>query len=137
MPEQKTFIMLKPDVLKRGLMGAIISRIEDQNYFIERAQVMELDKQMVAHHYAHLLNEDFYPELESYMLSGPVFAMVVTGDNVIDGMRKIIGATDPRDAAPHTIRADFARNVTENAIHGSYTEENAAIEITRFFNSYE
>ncbi|AMC00662.1 nucleoside-diphosphate kinase [Aerococcus urinaeequi] len=137
MPEQKTFIMLKPDVLKRGLMGAIISRIEDQNYFIERAQVMELDKQMVAHHYAHLLNEDFYPELESYMLSGPVFAMVVTGDNVIDGMRKIIGATDPRDAAPHTIRADFARNVTENAIHGSDTEENAAIEITRFFNSYE
>lgn len=137
MPEQKTFIMLKPDVLKPGLMGAIISRIEDQNYFIERAQVMELDKQMVAHHYAHLLNEDFYPELESYMLSGPVFAMVVTGDNVIDGMRKIIGATDPRDAAPHTIRADFARNVTENAIHGSDTEENAAIEITRFFNSYE
>ncbi|MER2061964.1 MAG: nucleoside-diphosphate kinase [Aerococcus urinaeequi] len=137
MPEQKTFIMLKPDVLKRGLMGAIISRIEDQNYFIERAQVMELDKQMVAHHYAHLLNEDFYPELESYILSGPVFAMVVTGDNVIDGMRKIIGATDPRDAAPHTIRADFARNVTENAIHGSDTEENAAIEITRFFNSYE
>lgn len=137
MPEQKTFIMLKPDVLKHGLMGAIISRIEDQNYFIERAQVMELDKQMVAHHYAHLLNEDFYPELESYMLSGPVFAMVVTGDNVIDGMRKIIGATDPRDAAPHTIRADFARNVTENAIHGSDTEENAAIEITRFFNSYE
>lgn len=137
MPEQKNFIMLKPDVLKRGLMGAIISRIEDQDYFIERAQVMELDKQMVAHHYAHLLNEDFYPELESYMLSGPVFAMVVTGDNVIDGMRKIIGATDPRDAAPHTIRADFARNVTENAIHGSDTEENAAIEITRFFNSYE
>ncbi|MGH2080466.1 nucleoside-diphosphate kinase [Aerococcus urinaeequi] len=137
MPEQKTFIMLKPDVLKRGLMGTIISRIEDQDYFIERAQVMELDKQMVAHHYAHLLNEDFYPELESYMLSGPVFAMVVTGDNVIDGMRKIIGATDPRDAAPHTIRADFARNVTENAIHGSDTEENAAIEITRFFNSYE
>lgn len=137
MPEQKTFIMLKPDILKRGLMGAIISRIEDQNYFIERAQVMELDKQMVAHHYAHLLNEDFYPELESYMLSGPVFVMVVTGDNVIDGMRKIIGATDPRDAAPHTIRADFARNVTENAIHGSDTEENAAIEITRFFNSYE
>ncbi|KAF3300904.1 nucleoside-diphosphate kinase [Carnobacterium sp. PL12RED10] len=137
MPEQKTFIMLKPDVLKRGLMGAIISRIEDQNYFIERAQVMELDKQMVAHHYAHLLNEDFYPELESYILSGPVFAMVVTGDNVIDGMRKIIGATDPRDAAPHTIRADFARNVTENAIHGSDTDENAAIEITRFFNSYE
>lgn len=137
MPEQKTFIMLKPDVLKRGLMGAIISRIEDQDYFIERAQVMELDKQMVAHHYAHLLNEDFYPELESYMLSGPVFAMVVTGDNVIDGMRKIIGATDPRDAAPHTIRADFARNVTENAIHGSDTEENAAIEITLFFNSYE
>ncbi|KAF3305686.1 nucleoside-diphosphate kinase, partial [Carnobacterium sp. PL24RED07] len=136
-PEQKTFIMLKPDVLKRGLMGAIISRIEDQDYFIERAQVMELDKQMVAHHYAHLLNEDFYPELESYMLSGPVFAMVVTGDNVIDGMRKIIGTTDPRDAAPHTIRADFARNVTENAIHGSDTEENAAIEITRFFNSYE
>ena len=137
MPEQKTFIMLKPDVLKRGLMGAIISRIEDQNYFIERAQVMALDKQMVAHHYAHFLNEDFYPELETYMLSGPVFAMVVTGDNVIKGMRKIIGATDPREAAPDTIRADFARNVTENAIHGSDTEENAAIEITRFFNSYE
>lgn len=137
MPEQKTFIMLKPDVLKRGLMGAIISRIEDQNYFIERAQVMDLDKQMVAHHYAHLLNEDFYPKLETYMLSGPVFAMVVTGDNVIEGMRKIIGATDPREAAPDTIRADFARNVTENAIHGSDTEENAAIEITRFFNTYE
>lgn len=137
MPKQKTFIMLKPDIINRGLMGSIITRIEDKGYQIERAQIMDLDKQMVAHHYAHLLNEDFYPKLEAYMLSGPVFAMVVTGENVISGMRQLIGATDPNEAKSGTIRADFAKNVTENSIHGSDTEENAAIEITRFFNSYE
>lgn len=137
MPEQKTFIMLKPDILTRGLMGTIISRIENKGYQIERAQMTTLDKQLVAHHYAHLLDKDFYPRLESYMLSGPVFAMVVTGNNVISGMRQLIGATDPNEAYPGTIRADFAQNVTENAIHGSDSEENAAIEIARFFNSYE
>lgn len=137
MPEEKTFIMLKPDILKRGLMGAIITRIENKGYQLERGQIMFLDKQLIAHHYAHLLNKDFYPKLETYMLSGPVFAMVVTGENVIDGMRQLIGATNPNEATPGTIRADFAKNVTENVIHGSDTEENAAIEITRFFNSDE
>ncbi|MGO4961751.1 nucleoside-diphosphate kinase [Jeotgalibaca porci] len=133
MSYEKTYIMLKPDAIKRRLMGEIISRIEKKGYHITQAKIMTLDETIIAEHYSHLLDHPFFPKLSAFMTSGPVFAMVVEGENAINGMRQMIGATNVFEAAPGTIRGDYTNNVTENVIHGSDSPENAAIEIARFF----
>lgn len=133
MTVQETYIMLKPDCIKRGLMGAVISRIEKKGYHIRRAKLMTLDVPIVAEHYAHLTDKPFYPKLESYMLSGPVFGMVLEGEDVIQGMRVLMGPTNVFEALPGTIRGDYATDVTYNIIHGSDTPETAEAEIKRFF----
>lgn len=133
MTVQQTYIMLKPDATKTGKMGKIISRIEEKGYCITRAQLMTLTPELVREHYAHLLEKPFYPKLEAYILSGPVFAMVVEGEEVIEGMRRLMGPTDSTQANPGTIRGDFGTNVTYNVIHGSDSLEAAEVEIQRFF----
>lgn len=133
MSYEKTYIMLKPDAVKRRLMGEIISRIEKKGYHIAQAKLMTLDEAFIAEHYAHLVDQPFFPKLVAFMTSGPVFGMVVEGENVINGMRQMMGPTNVFQAAPGTIRGDYANNVTENVIHGSDSPENAAIEIARFF----
>jgi len=130
---QQTYIMLKPDALKRQLLGEIITRIEKKGYRIVQAKLMTLDAPIIAEHYAHLTDQPFYPKLERYMLSGPVFGMVLEGEDVIRGMRAMMGPTNVFEAAPGTIRGDYATDVTYNLIHGSDSIENAAIEIARFF----
>ena len=130
---QQTYIMLKPDALKRQLLGEIITRIEKKGYRIVQAKLMTLDAPVIAEHYAHLTDQPFYPKLERYMLSGPVFGMVLEGEDVIRGMRAMMGPTNVFEAAPGTIRGDYATDVTYNLIHGSDSVENAAIEIARFF----
>lgn len=133
MTHEKTYIMLKPDAVRRRLMGEVVSRIEKKGYQITQAKLMTLDKEVIAEHYAHLRDKPFYPTLEAFMTSGPVFGMVVEGENVIAGMRQMMGPTNVHEASPGTIRGDYASNVTENIIHGSDSEETAAIEIKRFF----
>lgn len=133
MTNEKTYIMLKPDAVQRHLIGEVVSRIEKKGYQITQAKLMTLDKEVIAEHYAHLLDEPFYPTLEDFMTSGPVFGMVVEGVNVIAGMRQLMGPTNIYEASPGTIRGDYANNMTENIIHGSDSEETAAIEIKRFF----
>lgn len=133
MLNEKTYIMLKPDAVKRRLIGEIISRIERKGYQITQAKLMTLDKKVIVEHYAHLLDEPFYPDLENFMTSGPVFGMVVEGENVIAGMRQLMGPTNVYEALPGTIRGDYANNMTENIIHGSDSEKTATIEIKRFF----
>lgn len=130
---EKTYIMLKPDCVKRGLMGEVISRIERKNYKIVDAKMMTLSKEILREHYAHIADKPFYPEVEEYMISGPVLAMIVEGDNAVKGMRIIMGATKFEEAAAGTIRGDFASCTSQNLIHGSDSVENAAIEIKRFF----
>ena len=130
---QQTYIMLKPDALKRQLLGEILTRIENKGYQIVQAKLMQLDAPLIAEHYAHLLNQPFYPKLETYLLSGPVFAMIVEGPDVIQGMRNMMGPTNVFEAAPGTIRGDYATDVTYNLIHGSDTPETAEAEIKRFF----
>lgn len=129
----RTYIMLKPDALKRGLMGEIISRIERKGYKITAAKTMRLDAEILKEHYAHLTDKPFFPELVEYMTSGPVLAMIVEGPDVVLGMRILMGATKFEEAAPGTIRGDYAYCTTENLIHGSDSKENAEIEIKRFF----
>ena len=126
--------MLKPDAIKRKLAGCIIARIEAKGYRIIDIKVMNLNKDILKDHYAHIVDKPFYPELESHMMSGPVWGMIVEGENVVQGMRILIGATKFEDALAGTIRGDFANSTTENVIHGSDSPESAQIEIKRFFS---
>ncbi|MDD6986410.1 nucleoside-diphosphate kinase [Butyricicoccus porcorum] len=130
---QQTYIMLKPDALQRGLAGEIISRIEKKGYHMVRCELKMLDEAILKEHYAHIADKPFFPELVAYMTSGPVLAMIIEGENAIVGMRMLMGATKFGEALPGTIRGDFANTTTENLIHGSDSEETAAIEIKRFF----
>ena len=116
---EQTYIMLKPDALQRGLTGRILARIEEKGYRIAAAKTLRLDEAILREHYAHIADKPFFPETVSYMTSGPVLAMIIEGENAIQGMRKLMGATKFEDAAAGTIRGDFASGTTRNLIHGS------------------
>ena len=130
---ERTYIMLKPDAVERKLAGQIIGRIEAKGYRISNIKIMTLDQEILREHYAHVADKPFYPHMETYMMSGPVWAMIVEGENVIQGMRMLMGATRFEEALPGTIRGDFAKTTTENVIHGSDSPEAAETEIKRFF----
>lgn len=130
---ERTYIMLKPDCMKRGLMGEVITRIEHKGYRIVDAKMMNLDEAILREHYAHIADKPFFPEIVSYMTSGPVFGMIVEGENAVLGMRILMGATKFEEATAGTIRGDYAFCTGENVIHGSDSVENAEIEIKRFF----
>nr|WP_319487576.1 nucleoside-diphosphate kinase [uncultured Caproiciproducens sp.] len=130
---ERTCIILKPDALKRRLAGKIISRIEDKGYIIANAKMLRMDEALLREHYPHLADQPFFHDIVAYMVSGPVLAMIVEGENAVAGMRKIIGATNFEDAAAGTIRGDYAFSTRQNLIHGSDSVENAEIEIKRFF----
>jgi Nucleoside diphosphate kinase len=130
---EKTYVMLKPDCVKRGLMGEVISRIERKGYKIVDAKMMNLDEAILKEHYSHMADKPFFPEIVEFMTSGPVLGMIVEGENAVQGMRIIMGATKFEEAAAGTIRGDYAHSTRENLIHGSDSVENAEIEIKRFF----
>jgi nucleoside-diphosphate kinase len=125
--------MLKPDCVKRGLMGEVISRIEKKGFKITSAKMMTLSEEILYEHYAHVADKPFFPAMLEYMTSGPVLAMIVEGENVVKGMRILMGATKYEEAKAGTIRGDYATSTTYNVIHGSDSVENAEIEIKRFF----
>ncbi len=130
---ERTYIMLKPDCVERGLMGEVISRIEKKGFVITDMKMMHLDEAILRKHYAHLVDKPFFPDIVSYMMSGPVVGMIVEGDNAVLGMRGIMGATKYEEALAGTIRGDFATSTSSNIIHGSDSVENAELEIKRFF----
>ena len=127
---EKTYIMLKPDCVKRGLIGEVISRIERKGYKIVDAKMMNLDEVILKDHYSHLADKTFFPNIVE---SGPVLGMIVEGESAVQGMRIIMGATKFEEATAGTIRGDFAHSTRENLIHGSDSPENAEKEIKRFF----
>lgn len=133
MATERTYIMLKPDCIKRGLIGEVIARIEKKGYTIADAKMMMLDDAILRDHYAHMKDKPFFREIVEYMTSGPVFGMIVEGENAVAGMRVLMGATNPDEAAAGTIRGDYANSIRANMIHGSDSAENAGIEIARFF----
>lgn len=132
---EKTYIMLKPDAIRRKLVGNIIDRIEKKGYDITQMRLINLDEEILKEHYSHLVDKTFFPDLVAFMTSGPVIGMVVEGENVILGMRNLMGPTKWIEAMPGSIRGDFANNTTENLIHGSDSLESAEIEINRFGRS--
>ena len=130
---ERTYIMIKPDAVRDRKVGEIITRIERTGLTIERLDMATLDADTVREHYAHLADKPFFADLVAFMTSGPVVKMIVSGLGAIGKMRTIMGATTPLDAAPGTIRGDFAVDVNSNIIHGSDGPDTAAIEIRRFF----
>ena len=133
MSKERTYVMLKPDALQRGLAGEIIRRIEAKGYRLVQAKTIVLDEPILREHYAHIADKPFFPETVEYMTSGPVLAIIWEGENAIAGIRQLMGATKFADAKAGTIRGDFASSTTFNLIHGSDSPEAAEIEIKRFF----
>ncbi len=135
MNEENTFIMLKPDCMKRGLVGEIITRIERKGYRIIDAKMMKLNVTFLYEHYAHLADQPFFPLILRHMMSGPVMGMIVRGENAVMGMRTLVGATMIEDAQAGSIRGDYALSTVNNLIHCSHTAEIGEVEINRFFSA--
>ncbi|HBT47715.1 MAG TPA: nucleoside-diphosphate kinase [Peptococcaceae bacterium] len=134
---ERTFSIIKPEGVARGLVGEIISRIEARGYRIVALKMLRLSREMAEKHYAEHRDKPFFPELINHITSGPVVAMVLEGPNVIAGWRKMMGSTNPQEAAPGTIRGDYALETGQNVVHGSDSPANAEREISLFFRPEE
>ena len=134
--KEYTYIMIKPDGVRKGLTEEIIRRIQSKGFKIELFDVRKLTGEILDEHYAHVADKPFYPEMKAFMLSDYVVPMIVSGENAILGMRELMGPTKSFEAPEGTIRGDFGNKeiVNQNVIHGSDSQENALIEIKRFFN---
>jgi nucleoside-diphosphate kinase len=130
---QQTFVMVKPDGVRRRLVGDVVSRIEAKGYELKEMKLFTIDESLARKHYAEHTEKPFFGELVEFITSGPVVAMVVEGPDAVVGMRAVMGATNPLEAAPGSIRGDFASFITENIVHGSDSPESAEREINLFF----
>lgn len=133
MAVERTFSIIKPDAVARNLIGEIVSRFENNGLRVVAARMLRLTEAQARGFYAEHDGKPFYGDLVAYMTSGPVVVQVLEGDNAIAANRKLMGATNPKDAEPGTIRADFAESVEANAVHGSDSPASAAREIEFFF----
>ena len=134
---ERTFLMVKPDGVQRNLIGEIVGRFEGKGYQLVGAKLMQITKELAEEHYGEHKERPFFGELVEFITSGPVFAMVWEGENVISTARLLVGATNPSESAPGTIRGDFAVTVGKNIIHGSDSTESAVREIGLFFKEEE
>lgn len=134
---EQTYVMLKPDAIERFLMGEIISRIEKKGYRIVAMRMEVLSEAQAREHYAEHVGKTFFPGLLSFITSGPVLEMVVEGDQAIAGMRTMLGATDPNEAHPGSIRGMFGFSKRTNLVHASDSAKSAKKEIALFFSPDE
>ena len=130
---ERTLVLLKPDAVRRGLVGEILRRYEAKGLRILAMDLRTIDAATADEHYAHHVDRDFYPPLRAFVTGGPLVAAVVEGDAAVDVVRLLNGATDGRLAAPGTIRGDFSLSNRENLVHGSDSTDSAKREIARFF----
>ena len=139
MSSEQTLILVKPDGVKRGLVGEVIARVERKGYKVSNLKMLTAARALLTQHYAEHEGKPFYEPLLEFMMSGPIVAMVAEGERVIEGFRKLAGTTDPTTAEPGTIRGDLARDmgtkVVQNIVHGSDSPESAAREIKIFFGN--
>jgi len=134
---ERTLVIVKPDAVQRGLIGEIVGRLERRGLRIVAMKLMQIDPALAEQHYAVHKGKPFYPGLIQYITSAPVVAMVLEGKNAIEDVRRTMGATNPADADPGTIRADLGLEVGRNLVHGSDGAETAAFEIPLFFGDEE
>ena len=137
MAVERTISIIKPDAVAKNVIGEIYSRFEKAGLKIVAAKMKQLSQEEAGGFYAVHKERPFYNDLVSFMTSGPVMIQVLEGENAIAKNREVMGATNPADAAPGTIRADFASSIDENAVHGSDAPETAAAEIAYFFDNNE
>jgi len=133
MANQRTLILIKPDGVQRGLIGEVISRIERKGYTVAALELRTLDVETAQAHYGEHEGKPFFGELVEFITGGPLVAMVLEGTEAVPAARQMIGATNPIEAAPGSIRGDFALEVTFNMVHGSDSDESAAREIAIWF----
>ncbi len=134
---ERTLSIVKPDGVARGLMGEVVGRFEKAGITIAAMKLIHMTKKQAQGFYAVHKERPFFDSLTDFMSSGPCLVMVLQGENVIAKNRELMGATNYKDAAPGTIRADFANDIEKNIVHGSDAPETAAFEIGYFFNSFE
>jgi len=134
---ETTLVLLKPDCLTNHHCGDVIKRFEEAGLNIVGCKMMFLQDQVLADHYAHILDRPFYPELKAFMQSGPVVVLALSGNNAVALVRELMGPTDSRKAEKGTIRGDFGSDVMTNVVHGSDTPKNAVAELKQFFANTE
>ena len=137
MATERTFLMLKPDSVQRGIMGEIITRLERKGLKPVAMKFMSVPRELAEKHYAEHVGKPFYEKLVNFITSGPVLAMVWEGENAVSLCRTLMGKTNPQDSAPGTIRGDFGITMGRNVIHGSDSPESAAREIALWFDERE
>ena len=133
MPVEQTLILAKPDAVRRSLAGEIVARFERRGFRLRAARLLTVDRAVAQEHYAEHEAKPFFGELVEFITSGPTWALVVVGEGAIATMRKTIGATDPANAEPGTIRGDLAMSMPDNLVHGSDSPESAEREIGLWF----
>lgn len=134
---ERTFIMIKPDAVQRNLIGEVVSRLERKGLKLVAAKLFQANEELAKEHYAEHVEKPFFNDLVSFITSGPVFAMVVEGKNVVEVTRTLVGETNPTKAAPGTIRGDYGIDLGRNIIHGSDSNESAEREIGLWFDQSE
>ncbi len=135
MTTERTLVLVKPDGVRRGLAGEVVSRLEKKGLTLVRMELRTLDRETAEQHYGEHRERPFFGELVEFMTSAPVVVQVLEGENAVARYREVMGATNPANADEGTIRKLFAESVGENTVHGSDSEENARIEIEQFFSA--
>jgi len=134
MAAERTLVLIKPDAMRRGLAGEILRRFEQRGLELKEARLVEVDKELAGEHYAEHAGKPFYDELIEFITSGSTLALVLAGEGAIATVRTTMGATNPADAGPGTIRGDLALSMPDNLVHGSDSPESAAREIALWFD---
>ena len=134
---ERTLFLIKPDAVERGLIGEIVARFERRGFRIRGMKLMRVTEQQAAEHYVEHVGKPFYPELVEFITSGPVVAMAIEGLGAVATVRSMMGATNPLDSAPGTIRGDYALDLGRNVVHGSDAPASAARELAIFFTDAE
>jgi nucleoside-diphosphate kinase len=129
----RTLILVKPDAFERGLTGEVITRFERKGLRIAALKLMHVDRELAERHYSEHAGKPFFPELVEFVTRGPLVAMVLEGDQAVEAARQVIGATNPIEAVPGSIRGDFATEITFNLVHGSDSANSAGREVDLFF----
>ena len=134
MAAERTLVLIKPDAMRRGLAGEILRRLEERGLVVREAKLVEVDRPLAEEHYAEHAEKPFYGELVEFIISGPTLALVLEGEGAIATVRATMGATNPADATPGSIRGDLALSMPDNLVHGSDSPESAAREIALWFD---
>jgi nucleoside-diphosphate kinase len=133
MPHQRTLVIIKPDAVRRGLVGELVARLERKGLRLVAGKFFTIDRDLANEHYAEHTEKPFFAELVGFITSGPVFAAAMEGENAVEVVRTLMGPTDPATAPPGTLRGDYGLEITQNLIHGSDSAESAGRELKLFF----